>query len=181
MRDLIAVVYPDEYRAAEVLATMQRLPVARLLPLSEVVYVTKGPDARITLHHITDLNTLVTDPSISDPAPEAVSSVFWGPLMALLFLAPIADRVVGTGPSGGVERVELIAWGISVAFTDDLGSHMAQPSSALFTVVDRELVERVVIEVRQLGGTVLRTALSAEANARYRPLPGQDQGAPRHA
>jgi uncharacterized membrane protein len=159
MNELIAVVYSDEHRAAEVLATLRRLPVARLIPWSDVTYVTKGRDETITLHRITNLST-------TGAAPEAVSGLFWGPLMAFLLLVPIADAVVGTGPSSHVEGTGQAEWGISDRFVEELGAAMVRNSSAIFMVMQKAPADKVVTGVRQFGGTLLRTPLSPQAEAK---------------
>jgi len=46
MSELVVVTYPDEYKAAEVLAALQRLQKELLIDLEDAAYVTKEKDGR---------------------------------------------------------------------------------------------------------------------------------------
>lgn len=48
--ELVVVTYPDEYRAAEVLAALQRLQKELLIDLEDAAYVTKEKDGKMKLH-----------------------------------------------------------------------------------------------------------------------------------
>src|SRR5579872_4789053 len=55
MSNLIVVAYPDEYRAAEVLASLRRLNKEYLIDLDDACYVTKDARGKIKLHQNTSL------------------------------------------------------------------------------------------------------------------------------
>jgi hypothetical protein len=55
MSDLVVVTYPDEYRAAEVLAALQRLQEELLIDLEDAAYVTKEKDGKMKLHETVPL------------------------------------------------------------------------------------------------------------------------------
>ncbi|MGH2504750.1 MAG: DUF1269 domain-containing protein, partial [Ktedonobacterales bacterium] len=55
MSNLVVVAYPDEYRAAEVLASLRRLKKEYLIDLDDACYVTKDASGKIKLHQNTSL------------------------------------------------------------------------------------------------------------------------------
>jgi uncharacterized membrane protein len=61
MADLVAIVYPDQHRAGEVMATLQRLD------LEDACVVTKDETGKIKLHQAVNLT-----------ASGAVSGALWG-------------------------------------------------------------------------------------------------------
>ena len=50
MTDLVAITYPDEHRAAEVVATLRRLQHEYLLDLEDSCVVTKDAQGKIKLY-----------------------------------------------------------------------------------------------------------------------------------
>ena len=53
MANLVVIAYDDEFRAAEVLATLRRLQRDYLIDLDDAVYVTKDGEGKIKLHEST--------------------------------------------------------------------------------------------------------------------------------
>jgi uncharacterized membrane protein len=94
MSTLVAITYPDEYRAAEVLATLQRLQREYLLDLDDACYVTKGKDGKVRLHQSTSLT-----------GKDAKGGTLWGALVGLLFLAPIAGAAIGAASGALVGKL----------------------------------------------------------------------------
>jgi len=82
--DLVVVAYPDERRAADVMATLRRLQRAYLIDLEDAVYVVKDRDGRLSLNQST--NTAA-----------AAGGALWGTLIGLLFFMPLAGMAIGAG------------------------------------------------------------------------------------
>ena len=59
MSNLVVVAYPDEYRAAEVLATVQRMRSDYLIDIDDACYVTKDAQGKLTAHHHMQLEELL--------------------------------------------------------------------------------------------------------------------------
>lgn len=55
MSTLVVAAYPDEYRAAEVLAELRRLNSTYLIDLEDACYVTKDAHGKLKLHQATSL------------------------------------------------------------------------------------------------------------------------------
>jgi uncharacterized membrane protein len=70
----------------------------------------------------------------------------------------------GTGALSGA----LSDYGIDDEFIRSVGSTIEPGSSALFILVRRATLDKVLPELRPFGGTVLRTSLSNEQEERLR-------------
>ncbi len=155
MSELIAIAYPDEFRAAEVRATLARLQLEYLVDLEDAVVVRRNRDGDLKL-----------DQPVNLTAAGAVGGAFWGGLIGLLFLMPFAGAAIGAGL--GALSGKLTDLGISDEFIKALSANLPQGSSALFVLVKKATPDKVVPQVAKFGGTVLRTSLSTEAEAKLR-------------
>jgi len=164
MSDLVAIAYPDEFRAAEVRATLARLQMEYLVDLEDAVVVTKDSSGKVKLHQPVNLT-----------AAGAISGGFWGGLIGLLFLMPFAGLAIGAGV--GALSGKLTDFGIDDNFVKALSENLPPGSSALFMLVKKATPDRVVPEVAKFGGTVLRTNLSSAAEAKLREAFGEDNRA----
>lgn len=149
MSDLVVVAYPDEYRAAEVLATMRRLNNQYLIDLDDACYVTKDSRGKLKLHQNTSL-----------AGAGAAWGGMWGMLIGLLFFMPFLGLAIGAafGAIGG----KLSDYGIDDKFAKQLASTMQPNSSAIFMLIRRSTPDKVVPIIAQYGGTILQTSLPSE-------------------
>lgn len=150
---LVVITYPDEHRAAEVLATLQRMSAEYLIDLDDAVYVTKGQDGKLKLHQTTSL-----------AGAGAAWGGLWGMLIGLLFFVPIAGLALGA--AAGAIAGKLSDYGIDDKFAKQLSASMPPGSSAIFVLVRRSTPDKVVPEIARFGGTVLRTSLPRETEAK---------------
>jgi uncharacterized membrane protein len=160
MSDLIVVTYPDEYRAAEVLAALQRLQEKLLIEMEDAAYVVKQKDGKLKLHETVPLTKIG---AVSGMA----SGTFWGMLVGLLFLQPALGAVAGAavGATSGAVSGKLADYGIPNDFIKQLGQNLQNGTSALFVLVRRSTPDKVVAEIKQYGGTILHSTLSTQAEA----------------
>jgi uncharacterized membrane protein len=153
MSNLIVVAYPDEYRAAEVLATLRRLNKEYLIDLDDACYVTKDAQGKIKLHQNTSLT-----------GAGAAWGGLWGMLIGLLFFVPFIGLAIGAGL--GAISGHLADYGIDDKFAKQLTATLKPNSSAIFMLVRRSTPDKVVPELSQYGGTILQTSLPQETEAK---------------
>src|ERR1051325_3123554 len=96
MSELVAVSYPDVYRAGEVCATLQRLQNEFLIEMEDAAYVTREQDGKIKLHQTEPILAMATGMGASRGS-------IWGALIGLLFLQPLLGMAAGAvlGAAGG--------------------------------------------------------------------------------
>jgi uncharacterized membrane protein len=155
MANLIAVAYPDEATAKEVLATLARLQTERSIELEDAVVVTRDQDGKVKLHQSTKL-----------AAAGATGGALWGGLIGLIFLAPLLGMAVGAAAGGAAGALTDV--GVDDRFLKDLGEKLEPGGAALIVLVHRSTPDKVMPEISRFGGEVIQSSLSDEAEQRLR-------------
>lgn len=153
MSQLIAVMYPDQFKAEEVRVKLWKLQREYLIELEDAVIVTKDQAGKVKLHQAVNLT-----------AVGALSGGFWGTLIGMIFLNPLFGA--GLGAAWGAVSGALTDVGINDEFMKTLADKLAPNSSALFVLVRTATPDKVVTEIAEYGGTVLRSSLSHEDEAK---------------
>lgn len=153
MSTLVVVGYNDLHKAEEVRLTLRKLQRDYLIELEDAVVATKDASGKVKLHQAVNLT-----------AAGAVSGGFWGTLIGMIFLNPILGMAVGA--TAGAVSGTLTDLGINDKFMKDLADTMTPGSSVLFVLVRKSTPDRVLEELAGTGGTILKTSLSNEAEAR---------------
>jgi uncharacterized membrane protein len=168
MSTLIAVTYPDEQRAQQVLAELRKLESEYLIDLEDAVYITKDAQGKLKLHQAVDLTTA-----------GAVNGAFWGLLIGLLitlpfpFLAPlawlgVAAATAGAGAAAGALLGHASDLGIDDEFMKNLAANMNAGASTLFILARSVTLDKVEPDLARFGGALLYTNLNQEAEENLR-------------
>ncbi len=166
MANLVAIVYPDEETAAKALGTLGDLQKQAVLSLEDACYVVKDQQGKVKIHQMT-----------STAGAGAVGGAWWGFLIGLLFFVPIAGLAIGAGL--GALMGKFADYGIDDKFVKQLRAEMKPGNSALFMMVRSATADKAVPELAKYGGTILRTSLSNEAEAKLqKALEEHGQAAP---
>ena len=160
MSELISIVYPNETTASEVRSTLLRLQREHLVDLADAVVVVKGNDGKVRLDQAVPLTSV-------GAAGGAVRGGFWGTLIGLIFFAPLLGFALGSigGAIGGALGGKMSDFGVDDELMEQLGSQFQPGTSALFVLVRKATPDKVLDEVSQFGGKVLRTSLTREQEA----------------
>jgi uncharacterized membrane protein len=163
MSDLIAVSFKGEDTADQVLNKLQALQKEHLIDLEDACVVVRDASGHVRLKQAINLVG-------AGAASGGLSGALWGSLIGLLFLNPLAGLLTGAafGAGAGALSGSLVDYGIDDEFIRSLGSTIEPGSSALFVLVRRVTPDKVLPELSQFKGTVLRTSLSNEQEERLR-------------
>jgi uncharacterized membrane protein len=155
MSTLVVVGYQDMHKAEEVRLQLWKLQRDYLLDLEDAVVVIKNEKGKVKLHQAFNLTSA-----------GAVSGGFWGALIGLMFLNPLLGMAVGA--SAGAVSGALTDLGIDDNFMKELGASMTPGSSALFVLLRAASAapDKVLEELKGTGGSILKTSLSHEDEAR---------------
>ena len=153
MPEFVAIEYDDPNKAHEVRLAMLKLQRDYLIDLEDAVVAVKNDKGKVKLHQALNLT-----------AAGAVQGGFWGTLVGMLFLSPLLGAAVGA--SAGAVSGALSDVGISDEFMKQLATGMTNNSSVLFVLVRKATPDKVVEEIQKYGGTVLRSSLSHEDEAK---------------
>src|SRR5215469_18882013 len=131
MSNLVVVAYPDEYRAAEVFAQLQRLTSGYLVDLEDACYVTKDARGKLKLHQNTNL-----------AGAGAAWGGLWGMLIGLLFFVPFLGLALGAGL--GALSGKLSDYGIDDKFAKQISATLQPNTSAIFMLVRSATPDKVI-------------------------------------
>lgn len=165
MSQLIVVAYPDQFHAAEVMATLRRLLDEYRLDLEDACTVTKDGAGKVKLHQAVHLT-----------AEGALNGGLWGTLIGMMFLNPVVGGLIGT--SAGALRGATSDLGISDDFIRELAGQLQPNSSAIFILAHKATPDKVLAELSTFGGTILRTALTQEAETHWQAALSDSTTAP---
>ena len=146
MSDLVAIVYPTEAKAEEVRQRLLKLQKEYLITISDAVIAVKTDAGGIKLNQL-----------VNTTAMGAMTGSFWGLLIGVIFLNPIIGIALGaaSGALGGA----LTDFGINDAFMKELSGSLHTGNAALFVLIKNMTADKVLKEIKDAGGTVLKTSL----------------------
>ena len=143
--DLVVIAFPSEAKAEEVRHKILDLQKDYLIELGDAVIAVKQPNGTVKLNQL-----------INTTAMGAVSGAFWGTLIGLIFLMPLAGAAIGaaSGALGGA----LTDVGINDAFMKEVAETLQSGNAALFLLIRKLTTDKVLADLKGVGGTVLRTS-----------------------
>lgn len=150
MNQLVAIVYDDENTAEKVFEKLKELQKEYQIELDDIAYVTKDENGKLNLHQGTNLT-----------GAAAAGGAFWGLLLGLLFFAPFLGAAVGAVLGGAAGA--LGDYGIDDDFIKQLSANMKNNSSSIFVLFKNANPDKVLPEISEYGGKVLKTSLSKDA------------------
>src|SRR3954453_6837819 len=157
MSTLVAIAYPDQSTAEEVLGTLSRLQTEHAIKLDDAVVVTRQQDGKVKLHQSSKL-----------VAGGAAGGALWGGLIGLIFLVPLVGMAVGaaTGAAAGA----MTDVGVDDQFMKELGAKLEPGGAALIALVHSSTPDKGLPEIAQFGGEVIQTSVDNETGGRLRHL-----------
>jgi uncharacterized membrane protein len=157
MSTLVVIGYDDLHKAEEVRLMLRKMQKDYLIDLEDAVVAVKDANGKIRLHQAVNLT-----------AAGAVSGGFWGALVGLIFLNPLLGMAVGA--SAGAVSGALTDVGIDDKFMKELAGTLKPGSSVLFVLVRKATPDKVLEELKGTGGTVLKTSLSHDDEAKLQAV-----------
>lgn len=146
MSELVVIAFDTEEKAEEIRERLLDLQKSHIVSLEDAVIATKNEKGRIKLSQL-------ASPATSG----AITGGFWGLLIGALFLAPHIGLLVGAA-SGGLAGA-LTDVGVDDDFMRKLGDMLQPGSAALFLLIRKMTDDKLLDELKGVGGTVLRTSL----------------------
>jgi uncharacterized membrane protein len=145
MSDLVVIAFPSEEKAEEVRRKVLDLQKEYLIELGDAVIAVKQEGGHVKLNQL--VNTTATG---------ALSGGFWGLLIGTLFLVPVVGAAIGaaSGALGGA----LTDVGIEDQFMRDVAQALAPGNAALFLLIRKMTTDKVIEDLKGVGGTVMRTS-----------------------
>jgi uncharacterized membrane protein len=155
MADLVIIAYDSEEKAEAARQKLLELQKEYLIELGDAVVAVRRADGNVKLNQL-----------INTTAAGAVSGAMWGALIGLMFLNPLVGAALGAG--GGALGGYLTDVGIDDKFLKDATTALKPGTAALCVLVRKSTPDKVLPAMAAFGGTVLRTNLSAQQEAKLR-------------
>jgi uncharacterized membrane protein len=155
MSDLVAIVYPSEQKAEEVRQRLFQLQKEYLIKISDAVIAVKTEAGPVKLNQF-----------VNTTAIGAASGSFWGLFIGLLFLNPIIG--VALGAASGALGGALSDYGINDTFMKELSASTKPGNAVLFVLIQQMTADKVLKEIKDAGGTVLKTSLDDSKEQKLR-------------
>jgi uncharacterized membrane protein len=155
MATLVVIGYENEVKAEEVRLALLKMQKDYLIDLADAVVVVRDDKGKVKLRQLYNLT-----------AAGAVSGGFWGMLVGMLFMNPLFGFAIGTGAgalSGALSDV-----GIDDSVMKKLAETLKPGTAALCILVKQMTPDKVLEEIKKFGGTVIKTNLTHENEARLR-------------
>ncbi|MGE0258329.1 MAG: DUF1269 domain-containing protein [Alphaproteobacteria bacterium] len=161
MAELVVVGFDAPQEADRVLDELHRLQREYLVDLADAVVAISDANGKVKLKQSVDLVGV-------GAASGGLWGAMWGTLVGLLFLNPLLGAAAGAafGAGAGALSGKLSDFGIDDNFIRSLADHLKPNTSALFLLVRKVQPERVLSELSQFRGRVIRSSLSPEQEAR---------------
>lgn len=150
MAELVVIGYPDVNIANNALDTVHALESDLILQTAGAAVVEMKPDGNVEMATKTGATSA-----------GAAMGGFWGMLFGLLFLVPGAGLVVG-GIIGGIIGT-IQGWGVNDEFRDKCADVLTPGTAALVMFVSKATPDKALAALSPLGGKLLRTSLSDDA------------------
>lgn len=145
MNDLLVITFPSEQKAEEVRRKLFEIQTENLIDMSDAVVAVKDAERHVRLNQF--FNTT---------AIGGVSGMFWGSLIGLIFMMPVAGAALGAA-SGAVSGT-LTDFGIDDKFMKEVAGAIPAGGAALFVLVRKMTTDKVLEGLKGAGGDVIRTS-----------------------
>jgi uncharacterized membrane protein len=159
--ELVVVGFDNPHDADRALTELGRLQKEYLVDLEDAVVAIRTPEGKLKLKQSVDMVG-------AGAASGGLWGATWGALVGLLFLNPLLGLATGAalGMGSGALSGKLVDYGINDDFIRSIGQTLQPNTSALFVLVRKFQPEKVLAELGQFRGQVLRSSLSPDQERR---------------
>jgi uncharacterized membrane protein len=157
MSNLIALVFDDETTAFDMRTALLRMQKQYLIDLEDSVVVTRDDKGKTRLDQAANLT-----------AAGAITGGFWGLLIGLLLLNPLIGAAVGA--TAGAISGKFHDIGVDDKVMREIGTSLKPGTSALFVLIRRATLDKVVDGLKQFAGKgkLFMTSLTKDDEASLR-------------
>jgi uncharacterized membrane protein len=155
MATLVVIGYENEIKAEEVRLALLKMQKEYLIDLVDAVVVVRDQHGGVRLRQLYNMT-----------AAGAVSGGFWGALIGLIFMSPLFGMAIGA--AAGAISGALTDVGIDDDFMKSLGETLKPGTAALCVLIRKMTADKVIEELQQFGGTLIKSNLCHENEGKLR-------------
>ncbi len=170
MSNLFVVAFNDEGGAEKALSTLASWQKQKLIKIDDAATVVKMADGKTKVKHAENL-----------VGRGAMGGAFWGALIGMLFLNPVAGAAVGAGAGAmlgrgkGKKQAEA---GIDPKFVKEVSDNIKNGTSMLFAFTEKGVVDKILPQLKQINGKLIQSSLTPEDEAVIREAFGAEEPEP---
>lgn len=153
MSDLIAIAYPDRATVERARENLRRADAEGLIRVEDAVVMFRQEDG-----------TLEVSQGSTGVGGAAASGAISGGLIGLIFMAPLFGMAAGAVAGGAIWKSMFGDAGVAEGFVKELSENLEPGRAALIFLAREVELEKVLPRVEERGH-LIRTSLSAEAEA----------------
>jgi uncharacterized membrane protein len=153
MSELVAISYPDRQTAEVVRDILGELAEQHLIELDDAVIAARDPKGKLHLEQ-----------SVQAGRSRVAGGALAGGIAGILVAIPVLGAAVGAATAAATLRDV----GVEDEFAKELGAALEPPRAALVLLVREATADKVLPQIREYGGRVIRTSLSDETEAALR-------------
>jgi uncharacterized membrane protein len=157
MSELIVITYDTEKAGYDALDEVIKLQNMELITLEDAAVVVMNQKGKVKIKQ-------TLEKQITGSA--AAWGFFWGLLIGLLFLFPLAWGLFGALMGGIFGKATDV--GIDNKFMKEVGDSLEPGMSALFMLVIKATEDKVIEDMAEMGGHLYQTSLSKEDEEKLR-------------
>ena len=165
MSDLVVIAFADEEKAEDVRKKILGLTQQYLIEIEDAVVAVKLENGHIKLNQL-----------VNPMAMSAVSGTMWGAIIGLIFANPLLGAALG-GAAGAVGGA-LTDLGINDDFMRQTAEAVGVGQAALFLLIRKMTTDKVLADLKGVGGTVIRTSFDHAKEEELRAALAPVAGAP---
>src|SRR4051794_23918222 len=154
MSNLIAISYPDVATALQVRDRVIEMQREKLIVLEDAAVAEKRADGKIKLHQVK-----------SGTGSGAAWGAMWGGLIGMIFFMPLLGMALGGATGAAASRKDL---GVDDKFMKDLSTKLQPGGAVLFLLVVSSTPDKVIPQIAEYGGEIIKTSLSEEMEEHLR-------------
>lgn len=155
MANLVVLAFDNEEGASDTAEEVAKLQKQNLLTVDDAAMAVKHQNGKVK---VKQANSLV--------GAGALGGAFWGMLFGLLFFAPFLGMAIGAATGALFGKAS--DYGINDAFIKEVSDSIKPGMSALFLLVSQAQVDKVIEQLKPLGGRIIHTSLSNEQEAQLK-------------
>jgi len=149
MSNLIVLAFDNEVGAGKALKKIEELQKQNLIVVEDAALAIRRQSGKVKVKQAHSLT-----------GAGALGGAFWGMLFGLLFFVPFLGMAVGAAT--GALFGKAADFGINDDFIRDVSEVVQPGNSALFLLVSDAKVDRVVGQLKPLGGKIVSTSLAKD-------------------
>ncbi len=153
MSTLIVISFKKDDEAARVLDEVTLLQEQKLIKVDDAATAVRNQNGKVKVKQAKNL-----------AGEAALGGAFWGMLFGLLFFMPFLGAAVGAAT--GALFGKGADYGINDDFIKRVSDSIQPGSSALFLLVSKARVDKVIEQLKPFDGEIIHTSLSKEEESR---------------